>query len=95
VNSFTGDPTHGRLGTAAADLNGDGKLDVVQSQGEVAGSFDERVFLGKNLKRDMAPPIIALVETSLLGDAFRGLVMCRNLYLFLCTAKGMLIFVGQ
>ena len=68
VNSFTGDPTHGTLGTAAADLNGDGKLDVVQSQGEVAGSFDERVFLGKNLKRDTAPPIIALVESVRAGS---------------------------
>jgi len=63
VNSFTGDPTHGTLGTAVADLNGDGKLDVVQSQGEVPGFWDERVFFGKNIRRDAAPPVIALVET--------------------------------
>ncbi len=42
MNSFTGDPTHGTLGMGVADLNGDGKLDVVQSQGEVPGYEDER-----------------------------------------------------
>jgi hypothetical protein len=68
VNSFTGDATHGTLGTAAADLNGDGKLDVVQSQGEVPGFWDERVFLGKHIKRDAAPPVIALVESVRAGS---------------------------
>lgn len=62
LNSFTGDSTHGTLGAAAADLNGDGKLDIVQGQGEVPGFWDERVFLGKHIKRDTAPPIIALIE---------------------------------
>jgi FG-GAP-like repeat len=62
MNSFTGDPTHGTLGTAVADLNGDHKLDVVQSQGEVPGYNDERVFLGKHIRRDTAPPVIAAVQ---------------------------------
>jgi FG-GAP-like repeat len=62
LNSFTGDPTHGTLGIGVADLNGDHKLDVVQSQGEVPGYVDERVFLGKNIKVDTAPPVIAMVE---------------------------------
>jgi len=68
VNSFTGDPTHGTLGTAAADLNGDGRLDVVQSQGEVPGFWDERVFFGKHIRPDVAPPIIALVEKVTAGS---------------------------
>jgi hypothetical protein len=62
MNSFTGDPTHGTLGMVVADLDGDHKLDVVQSQGEVPGYWDERVFLGKNIKPDTAPPVIAMVE---------------------------------
>ena len=62
MNSFTGDPTHGTLGMGVADLNGDGKLDVVQSQGEVPGYEDERVFFGKNIKADTAPPVIGMVE---------------------------------
>lgn len=62
MNSFTGDPTHGTLGMVVADLNGDHKLDVVQSQGEVPGYWDERVFMGKNIKPDTAPPVIAMVE---------------------------------
>jgi hypothetical protein len=35
---------------------------VVQSQGEVPGFWDERVFFGKHIRPDGAPPIIALVE---------------------------------
>jgi hypothetical protein len=62
MNSFTGDPTHGTLGTAVADLNGDHKLDVVQGQGEVPGYNDERVFLGKHIRRDTAPPVIGGVQ---------------------------------
>lgn len=57
---FAGKGTSGTLGIALADLNGDYKLDVVQAQGEVA--IDERVFLGKNIQPDTAPPVITLVE---------------------------------
>lgn len=74
MNSFTGDPTHGTLGTAVADLDGDGRLDVVQGQGEVPGYSDERVFLGKRLLRDTAPPVIAAVERV---DALKGPVLVR------------------
>src|SRR5215212_2709002 len=52
--------TPGTLGIALADLNGDRKLDVVQAQGE--GAWPEKVFLGKNIKADTAPPVITQVE---------------------------------
>jgi hypothetical protein len=74
MNSFAGDPTHGTLGTAVADLDGDHKLDVVQSQGEVPGYNAERVFLGKNILPDTAPPVIAAVERI---DASKGPALVR------------------
>ncbi len=52
--------TRGTLGIAAADLNGDHKLDVVQAQGE--GADPEKVFLGQNIQVDTAPPMITQVE---------------------------------
>ena len=52
--------TPGTLGIAVADLNGDRKLDVVQAQGE--GAWPEKVYLGKNIPADTAPPVITAVE---------------------------------
>jgi hypothetical protein len=52
--------TPGTLGIAVADLNGDRKLDVVQAQGE--GAWPEKVYLGKNIPVDTAPPVITEVE---------------------------------
>jgi hypothetical protein len=48
--------TPGTLGIALADLNGDAKLDVVQSQGELADP--ERVWLGDEIAADTAAPKI-------------------------------------
>src|SRR5215208_1608064 len=52
--------TAGTLGIDLADLNGDRKLDVVQAQGE--GAWPEKVYLGKNIPVDTAPPVITQVE---------------------------------
>jgi hypothetical protein len=59
VESMLGD-TGGTLGIAVADLNSDCKLDVVQAQGELAVA--EKVYLGKNIQADTAPPVITQVE---------------------------------
>ena len=57
--SILGD-TPGTLAIATADLNGDRKLDVVEAQGE--GAWPEKVYLGKNIPADTAPPMITQVE---------------------------------
>ncbi len=58
-----------------------GRVDVrlalvgpVVGQGEVPGYSDERVFLGKRLLHDTAPPVIAAVERV---DASKGPVLIR------------------
>jgi hypothetical protein len=58
---FGGAPTPGTLAIAVADLNGDGKLDVVQAQGEHETAVQEKVFYGTGLAPDTAPPVVDLV----------------------------------
>ena len=56
---FLGETSRGTLGVAVADLNGDGRPDVVESQGEVPGHETERVYLGTSvIAPDTAPPVV-------------------------------------
>ena len=55
---FTGPETPGTLGMAIADLDADGRIDVVQSQGEHPTAIQERVFLGRGLAADTVPPVV-------------------------------------
>ncbi len=67
TNVFGGATTTGTLGLAIADLNGDGKLDAVQSQGEI--ETEERVYFGSGIAKDSAAPKIDLVEVVSAGRA--------------------------
>ena len=55
---FIGAETPGTLGMAIADLDDDGRIDVVQSQGEHPTAIQERIFLGRGLAADTAPPVV-------------------------------------
>lgn len=52
--------TPGTLGIMVADLNGDKKPDVVQSQGELADP--EAVFIGDEIGADAAAPVVRAVD---------------------------------
>ena len=73
-DAFDGEPTPGTLGLALADLNGDGRIDVVQGQGEHPKATDERIFDGRGIAVDAAPPSVSLVGVS---DGARRLVRAR------------------
>ncbi|MGQ0735921.1 MAG: FG-GAP repeat domain-containing protein [Acidobacteriota bacterium] len=75
LDVFDGEPTPGTLAIALADLDGDGRMDVVQGQGEHKTAIDERVFSGGGLAPDTAPPSVTRVAAQQTGG--RRLVHAR------------------
>ncbi len=73
---FVGEKTPGSLSTVFVDLNKDGKLDVVQGQGEHKIALDERIFMGTGIKKDSAPPIISHVKKEERADG-KTYIMAR------------------
>lgn len=61
---FDGPDTPGTLGLALADLDGDGRMDAVQAQGEHPTAVQERIHFGRGLAPDTAPPSITMVSVS-------------------------------
>ena len=56
---FRGEETPGTLGMAVADLDGDGRIDVVQAQGEHLTAVQERIFSGRGLAPDTSSPVVS------------------------------------
>jgi hypothetical protein len=75
LDVFDGAATPGTLGIALADLDGDGRIDVVQAQGEHPKAIDERVFSGRGLAPDTAAPSVTMVGMTISGE--RAVVHAR------------------
>jgi len=70
-----GDRTMGTLGWGIADLNGDGRPDMVESQGEVPGHESERVYIATEaVPPDTAAPVIRAASA---GEAGTLLIHAR------------------
>ena len=59
TDAFAAPHSGGTLGMAAADLDADGRLDIVEAQGEDPAAEDERVYVGSAIAPDTVPPVIA------------------------------------
>jgi hypothetical protein len=77
LDAFGGEDTPGTLGIALADLDGDRRIDVVQGQGENPKATDERVFNGRGLAPDTAPPTVTMVGTKEFTSGRRSVVVAR------------------
>ena len=74
-SAFEGAATPGTLGLALADLDGDGRLDAVQAQGETASP--DHVFFGEDIAPDTAPPHIGPLGVPYSSDDGQLLVRVR------------------
>lgn len=54
-----GDPTSHTLSMVLGDINNDKKMDIIMGQGEGQEIIEERIFIGSEIKADVAVPIIS------------------------------------
>ena len=77
LDVFVGAATPGTLGMALGDLDADGRMDVVQAQGEHPTAVQEKIHLGTGLKPDTAPPSITMVSATPSSTAGRTIIRAR------------------
>ncbi|WP_166637303.1 FG-GAP repeat domain-containing protein [Algoriphagus boseongensis] len=65
---LSGDPTPHTLSLVLADLDNDQRMDIIMGQGEGEEIIEERIFMGKNIPRDTAKPIISHYKVDKVGS---------------------------
>jgi hypothetical protein len=68
---FVGEDTPGTLALAIADLDSDGRPDVVQAQGEHPTATRERVHLGSGLAPDTSPPVVTNTTVTVTAEGWQ------------------------
>jgi hypothetical protein len=59
-----GAPSPLTLSIVLGDINNDKKLDIIMGQGEGEEGIEERIFMGRGIRPDSAPPVISHYEVS-------------------------------
>lgn len=84
--AFNAPISAGTLGMTVADLNNDGRLDVVEAQGENPQAEDERIYLATEaVPRDSSPPVVV---TDLDGSASGAVTVHARVHDFMVHRSG-------
>lgn len=73
---LSGTPTPLTLSMVLGDINNDQRMDIIMGQGEGSEGIEERIFIGKDIEKDTAPPIISNWKITE-GGKGQSIVMAR------------------
>ncbi len=72
-----GSPTPLTLSIVLGDINNDNKMDIIMGQGEGEAGIEERIFIGKNINKDTAAPIISNYQITKNKDTGTRIIKAR------------------